>query len=43
MHFTCVPVVVAGGPGELRAEGEHEVAQSPGKNNDVGHTAIEKD
>lgn len=29
LYFTRVPVVVAGGPGELRAEGEHKVEQGP--------------
>lgn len=43
IHFTCVPVVVAAGPRQLGAEGEHEVEQSPGQNNDVGHTAVEED
>lgn len=41
--MTCVPVVVAGGPGERGAEGEHQVEQSPGQDNDVGHTAVEED
>lgn len=43
IRFTCVPVVVAAGPGELGAEGEHQVEQSPGQNNDVGHIAVEED
>ncbi len=43
IHFTCVPVVVAAGPRQLGAEGEHQVEQSPGQNNDVGHTAVEED
>lgn len=43
LSFTCVPVVVAAGPGQLGAEGEDEVEQSPGQNNDVRHTAVEED
>lgn len=40
---TCVPVVVAAGPGQLRAEGKDQVEQGPGQNDDVGHTAVEND
>lgn len=40
---TCVPVVVAWGPGERRAEGEHQVEQSPCQDGDVDHTAVEED
>lgn len=41
--FTCVPVVVAGGPWQLGTKGEHQVEQSPGKKNDVGHTGVQED
>lgn len=40
---TCVPVVVAAGPGQLGAEGEHQVEQGPGQDEDVGHAAVEED
>lgn len=43
VRLTCVPVVVAGVPGELRAEREHQVEQSPGQDNDVGHKAVDND
>lgn len=39
--MTCVPVVIAGGPGEWGAEGEEQVEQRPGQDNGVGHTTVE--
>lgn len=43
IRVTGVPVVVAAGPRQLGAEGKHQVEQSPGQNDDVGHTAVEED
>ena len=40
---TSVPGVGAACPGELSAEGEDQVEQSPGQNDDVTHTAVEED
>ena len=43
LRFTSVPVVVAAGPGELGAEGQHEVEQRPGQYHNVGRTSVEGD
>lgn len=34
-RVTCVPCVVAGRPGQVPGEGEGQVENPPGKNNDV--------
>lgn len=36
MDPTCVPVVPAGGPWQLRTEGREQVEEGPGDDNDVG-------
>lgn len=41
--LTWIPVVVADGPRELGAEGEDQVEQRPGQDNNVGHTAVDED
>lgn len=43
VYITRIPIVVAGGPGELGSQGEDQVEQRPGQDNDVGHTAVEED
>lgn len=35
-YFTCIPGIVASGPGQLRFEWEHQVEKAPDLENDVG-------
>lgn len=40
--FTCVPGVVAAGPGEHSVEGEEEVEECPNQDDDVIHHHVSR-